>query len=94
MRKPIRFKIIKKRFEENTVREMQKPIGFEINKKQFEELTKDIYNNQDNNDFKTIINKRTYHLENAKKIWMEVTTRKNHQKSGGRIVQGIVTKRH
>ena len=94
MRKPIRFKIIKKRFEENTVREMQKPIGFEINKKQFEELTKDIYNNQDNNDFKTIINKRTYDLENAKKIWMEVTTRKNHQKSGERIVQGIVTKRH
>ena len=41
MRKPIRFKIIKKGFEENTVREMQKPIRFEINKKQFEELTKE-----------------------------------------------------
>ena len=32
--------------------EMQKPLWFEINKKEFEELTGDIYNNQDNNDFK------------------------------------------
>ena len=29
-----------------------------------------------------------------KKSWMEVTTRKNHQKSGERILQVIVTKRH
>ena len=53
---------------------MQKPIWFEINKKEFEELTIDIYNNQDNNDFKIIINKRTYDLKNAEKFWMEVTT--------------------
>ena len=46
---------------------MQKPIGFEINKKEFEELTRDIYNNQYNNSFKTITNKRTYDLKNAKK---------------------------
>ena len=55
---------------------MQRPLWFGINKKEFEELTRDIYNNQDNNDFKIIINKRTYDLKNAKKIWMEVTTRK------------------
>ena len=36
------------------------------NKKKFEELTRNIYNNQDNNDFKIIINKRTYDLKNAK----------------------------
>ena len=47
---------------------MQKPLWFEINKKELEELTRDFYNNQDNNDFKTIINRRTYHLKNAKKI--------------------------
>ena len=55
---------------------MQKPLWFKINKKEFEELTRDIYNNQDNNDFKIIINKRTYDLKNAKKFWMEVTTYK------------------
>ena len=55
---------------------MQKPLWFEINKKEFEELTGDIYNNQDNNNFKIIINKKTYDLKNAKKIWMEVITNK------------------
>ena len=68
MQKSIQFKIIKKEFEEKTKREMQKPIWFEINKKEFEELTIDIYNNQDNNDFKIIINKRTYDLKNAEKF--------------------------
>ena len=47
---------------------MQKPLWFEINKKEFEELTRNIYNNQDNNDFKIIINKRTYDLKSAKKV--------------------------
>ena len=32
--------------------------------------------NQDDKDFKIIINKRTYDLKNAKNFWMEVTTRK------------------
>ena len=54
--------------EEKTKTEMQKPLWFEINKKEFEELTRDIYNNQDNNDFKIIINRKTYDLKNAKKF--------------------------
>ena len=62
--------------EEKTKREMQKPLWFEINKKEFEELTRNIYNNQDNNDFKIIISKRTYDLKNVKRFWTEVTTRK------------------
>ena len=33
MQKPVRFKIIKKKFEEKTKRELQKPIWFEISKK-------------------------------------------------------------
>ena len=41
---------------------------FGLNKKEFKELTKDIHNYQDNNDFKIIINKRTYDLKSAKKF--------------------------
>ena len=33
MQKPVRFKIIKKKFEEKTKRGLQKPIWFEISKK-------------------------------------------------------------
>ena len=46
---------------------MQKPLWFEINKKEYEKLTREIFNNQDNNDFKIIINRRTYSLKIAKK---------------------------
>ena len=52
--------------EEKTEREMQKPIWFEINKKEFQELPRDIYNNQDNNDFKIVIDNKTYNLKNGK----------------------------
>ena len=48
---------------------MQKPIWFEIDKKEGEKLTRVIYNNQDNKDFEIIINRRTYYLKNAKKIF-------------------------
>ena len=74
---PDHFKIFGKKKQksewtkEKTKREMQKPLWFEINKKEFEELTRDIYNNQDNNGFKIITNKRTYDLKNAKKFWTE-----------------------
>ena len=46
---------------------MQKPLWFKINRKEFEELKGDIYNNQDNNDCKFTINRRTYDLKNEKK---------------------------
>ena len=75
MKKPIRFKKIKKEFEEKTKKKMQKPIWFEINKKEFKEVARDIYNKK-GNGFKVTTNKRTYDLKNAKKFWMEVTTRK------------------
>ena len=55
---------------------MQKPLWFEINLKEFEELTGDIFNIQDNNDFKIKINKKAHDLENTKKFWRKVTTRK------------------
>ena len=52
---------------------MQKPIWFEINKKEIQELARHIYKNEDNNDFKIVINKKTDNLKNAKNFWMEVT---------------------
>ena len=77
-----RFEIIDKKkqrsewTEEKTKTDMKKPIWFKINKKEFDELTGGIYNNQDNNNFKIMINKKSYDLKNAKKFWTEVVTRK------------------
>ena len=46
-----------------------KPLWFKKNRKEFEELTGDIYNNQDKNDFKIIINKKTFYSKSAKNFW-------------------------
>ena len=55
---------------------MQIPLQFRINKPKFDELTSDIYNNQNNKDFKITINKKTYDLKNAKKFWTKMTKSK------------------
>ena len=61
---------------EQTEEEMQIPSWFKINKPEFDKLTSNIYNNQNNKDFKIAINKKTYDLKNAKKIRTKVTTSK------------------
>ena len=50
----------------NVYKDPEKPSWFEINRKEFEELTRDTYSNQDNNNLKIIINKRTYELKMQK----------------------------
>ena len=55
---------------------MQIPLWFRINKPEFEELTSDIYDNQNNKDFKITIDKKTYDLKNAKKKWTKITRSK------------------
>ena len=49
----------------------QIPLCFRVNKSKFDELKSDIYDNQNNKDFKITINKKTYDLKNAKKIWQK-----------------------
>ena len=68
---------------------MQKLLLFEINKK---ESTRDIYNNQDNNDFEIIINKRTYDLKNVKKFWTEVTTYKTAKGEAKKLYNELIQK--
>ena len=71
---------------------MQKPLWFKINRKKFDELTRKIYNNQDNNDFKFIINRRTYDLKNAKKFWTEVTTHKTTKSEAEKLYNELIQK--
>ena len=53
---------------EQTEKKIQIPLWFRIHKSQFDELKSDIYDNQNNKDFKITINKKTYDLKNAKKF--------------------------
>ena len=76
------------------LRELQKPLWFEINRKELEELTRDIYNNQDNDNFKINTNKRTYDLKNAKKFWMGVTTSKINKSEVKKLSNELIQKRY
>ena len=48
----------KKKKSEQTEEKMQIPLWFRINKPEFEELTSDIYDNQNNKNFKITIKKK------------------------------------
>ena len=61
---------------EQTEKKIQIPLWFRIHKSQFDELKSDIYDNQNNKDFKITINKKTYDLKNAKTFWTKITKSK------------------
>ena len=71
---------------------MNKPLWFEINKSEFAKLTREIDNNQNNKDFKIIINKKPYHFKNAKNSWIEVTTRKNSKSEAKKLYNELIQK--
>ena len=96
---PNQYKILGKKkqesepTEEKIERESQKPLWFEINKQQFEKLRREVYNNQDNKNFKITINKKSYDWKmqkNCGQKWLLVKSLRVRQK----IVPRIDTRRH
>ena len=77
---------------EQTEEKMQKPWWFKINKPEFEELTSDIYDNQNNKDFKITINKKTYDLKNAKKFWTTITKSKLSKNDAKNLYKELIQK--
>ena len=78
--------------KKKTERELQRPSWSEINRKEFEGLTKDIYNNQGNNSFKIIINKRKMKNAEKKKNWMVVTTPKISKSEVKKLYNELIQK--
>ena len=64
---------------------MQIPLWFKINKPESDELKSDIYDNQNNKDFKITINKKTYDLKNARKFWKKITETKVSKKEAEKL---------
>ena len=55
-------------------------------------MTNEIYNNQDNKDFKITINKRTYDWKNAKTIWTKITTSKISKNVAKKLYEELIQK--
>ena len=60
--------LFSKKGSEQTEEKVQITLWFRINKSGFDQLTSDIYDNENNKDFKITINKKMYDLKNAKKF--------------------------
>ena len=77
---------------EQTEEKMQIPLWFKINKSEFDELTGEIYDNQDNKDFKITIDQKTYHLKNEKKIWTKITKSKVSKNEAKKLYKELIQK--
>ena len=71
---------------------MQIPLQFRINKPKFDELTSDIYNNQNNKDFKITINKKTYDLKNTKNVWTKITKNEISRNEAKKLYKELIQK--
>ena len=65
---------LKKKRQTKKPDEIQKPLWVKINKIDFDSLIQDVYNNLNNNEFKTTVDKKTYDLKNAKKFFVRITS--------------------
>ena len=65
---------------------MQKPLWIELNKNDFDLLTQYIYNNLNNDKFKTTVDKKAYDLEKCKNVFSRNNYPKNQLKGGTQTV--------
>ena len=70
----------------------QIPLWFRINKSEFDELKSNIYNNQNNKDFKITINKKTYDLKNTKKVWTKITKNEISRNEAKKLYKELIQK--
>ena len=55
---------------------IQKPLWVKLNKNDFDLLTQDVYDNLNNDEFKTTVNKEAYDLKNAKEFLVKKLPKK------------------
>ena len=77
---------------EQTEEKMQILLWFTINKSEFDKLKSNIYDNQNNKDFKITINKKTYDLKNANIFWTKVTTSKIYRNDAKKLYNELIQK--
>ena len=81
----------KKRPRQKNPDEIQKPLWVQINKNDFDSLIEDVYNNLNNNEFKTTVNKKVYDLKNAKEFWVKIITQKISKKEALELYSDLIT---
>ena len=71
---------------------MQIPLWFKINKPEFDKLISDIYDNENNKDFKITINEKTYDLKNTNKYWTKITKSNISKNEAKKLYKELIQK--
>ena len=70
---------------------VKRPLWAKINKNDFDLLIQDVYDNLNNDKFKTTINKKTYDLKNAKKFLVKITIQKISEEDAKELYSDQIT---
>ena len=81
----------KKRLRQKKPDEIEKPLWVKLNKNDFDSLIQDVYNNLNNDEFKTTVDKKAYDLKNAKKFLVKITTQKVSEKKAHELCSDLIT---
>ena len=70
---------------------IQKTLWVKLNRNNFDSLLQDVYNNQNNDEFKTVVEKKPYDLKNAKKFLLKIITQKVTEKDALKLNSDLIT---
>ena len=71
--------------------EIQKPLWVKMNRDNFNSLIESVYNNLNNNEFKTTIDKKPYDLKNTKNLLVKITTQKISKEEALKLYFDLIT---
>ena len=74
-----------------TTDEIKKPLWVKINRNNFNSLMLDVYNNLNNNEFKSTVNKKAYDLKNAKDFLEKIIIQKISEKDVKKLYSDLIT---
>ena len=69
----------------------QKPLRVKLNENHFDLLIQDVYNNLNNDEFKTTVEKKAYDLKYAKKFLVKVTNQKISENEALKLYSDLMT---
>ena len=61
-----------------------------LNKNDFDSLTQGVYNNLNNYEFKTTVDKQTYDLKNAQQFWVKITIQRISEKEALKLYSDLI----
>ena len=71
--------------------EYKKPLWVKLNKNDFDLSIQDVYNNLNNDEFKTTVDKKDYDLKNAKMFLVKIITQKISKKYALKLYSDLIT---